>query len=164
MPTPGARSPAIIVGIYERHGVLGVLALLVGGAALQALMIVVARLHERRRERRDLGVRLRGADLRHLNPGFDQAWDILHEAVLVPRVTPWTRELLAHDGRVAALVERWLEDRHPGHAAGERLRRLVAAFEEGATAPDKVAAPSLRKESEWLQALIRDRDALARKA
>jgi hypothetical protein len=149
------------VQIHERHGILGVLGALVGGAALQALMIVVARFHERRRERRDLDKRLRSVDLRHLNPAYDQAWDIVHEAVLVPRVTPWTRELLAHDHKVAALVERWLTDRHPGLPAGDRLRRLVAAFEAGAAAPGKAAALGLRKESEWLQALIRNRDSLA---
>lgn len=152
----------IIMGvqIYERHGALGLLGVLVGGAALQALMLVVGALHERRRERRDLARRLRSVDLRGLNPAYDQAWDAVHEAVLAPRVTPWTRELLEHDHRVAELVERWLSDRLPG----DRLRRLVAAYAEGATAPDKVDAAALRRESEWLQATIRNRDALARDA
>jgi hypothetical protein len=152
------------VQIHERHGILGILAVLVGGAALQGLMFVVAAFHERRRERRDLDKRLRSVDLRHLNPTYDQAWDILHEAVLVPRVTPWTRELLEHDHRVAALVERWLTERHPGLPGGDRLRRLVATYAEGAAAPGKLAAPALRTESEWLQAMIRNRDTLTKDA
>lgn len=152
------------VQIYERYGVVGVIGVVVGGAALQGLMMIVGAFHDRRRERRDLARRLRSVDLGGLNPAYDQAWDTVHEAILAPRVTPWTRELLAHDHRVAALVQRWLSDGRPRLPIADRLERLVAAYAEGAAAPDKVDAAALGRESAWLQAVIRDRDALARAA
>lgn len=152
----------ILLGIevHARYGVPGIVGLLVGGAALQALMFVVAAFHERRRERRDLSRSLRSVDLRGLNPAYDQAWDALHEAVFTPRVIPWTRELLEHDHKVAACVERWLAARYSDFPGADRLRRLVVAYAEGAASPEKVNAAALRHESEWLQSIIRNRESL----
>jgi hypothetical protein len=152
----------VAVGVYvhESYGALGVVGLVVGAVALQALMMVIGAIHERRAERKDIVVRLRKIDLRGLNPAYDQAWDALHEAIMIPRVTPWTRDLLVHQHRVATMVQRWIGDRIP---EPRLLERAVRAFEAGAADPAKVDADELRAHSEWLQAVIRNREALARK-
>ncbi|MEZ4383140.1 MAG: hypothetical protein R3A79_17565 [Nannocystaceae bacterium] len=149
------------VYVYEFYGALGIVGVVVGAVALQALMMLVGAMYERREERREFVRRLREIDLRGLNPAYDQAWDALHEAILIPRVTPWTRELLVHQHRVATLVQAWIGDQIP---EPRLLERAVKAFEAGAADPSKVDADKLRAESERLQAVIRNREGLARKA
>ena len=133
----------------------------VGDEIVRALDDLVREAHERRRERKELGRRLREIDLRGLNPGYDQAWDQLHEAILIPEATPWTRELLQHQARVAGLVQRWIGD---GIPEPRLLERAVTVFTEGAEDPSKVDAGKLREQSAWLQSVIRNRDGLAKKA
>ncbi len=153
----------IVVGVdaYERYGLRGIAALLVGAVILVGFMREVGALHESRRERKAIAQRLAETDLNGLNPDFDQAWDAVHEAIIIPRVTPWTGELLAHQHRVATLVERWIGDRIP---EPRLLKRAVLAFGAGAADPTNADADQLRQESAWLQSVIRNRDALARKA
>ena len=150
------------IGVYvhDHHGALGIVALVVGAVALQALMLLIGAVHMRRRERKELAQRLRSVDLNGLNPAYDQAWETLHEAILIPKVTPWTAELLQHQRKVGELLLSWVEAQIP---EPRLLRRAVLAFAEGALDPAKVDADKLRQESAWMQSLIINRDALAKK-
>jgi hypothetical protein len=150
------------IHIYEEYGLIGVLGVVLAGAILLALTIIVSRLHERRRERRTLANRLRISSLGGLNPHYDQAWDILHEAILHPRTTPWTKEICEHNCKVAELAAAWLLEKRPPAARAERLRVVVEAFASAAADPSQVDASTLGRESDWLQSMIRNRDSLDR--
>ncbi len=151
---------AIGVYVHDHHGVLAVVGLVACAIALQGLMMVIGAYHERRRERRELGQRLQEIDLGGLNPAFDQAWETLSESILIPRVTPWTGELLKNNRRSAELLLAWMEGRIP---EPRLLRRAVLAFAEGALEPAKVDADKLRQEAERMRSMILHRDALAKK-
>jgi hypothetical protein len=150
------------IHIYEQYGVLGVIGVVVAAAILLALTILLGKFHERRRERRTLAERLRTTDLRGLNPIYDQAWDTVHEAILQPRFTPWTKEICEHNRKVAELVVAWLLDKRPPAARAERLRAVVEVFASAAADPSQVEASKLAHESAWLMAMIRNRDSLDR--
>lgn len=149
------------VHIYTEHGVLGVAGVVLAGAVLLVLTILVGRFHTRRRERRDLAKAMRSVDIRGLNPIYDQAWETLHEAVLCPRETAWTKELCAHNRKVAQIAAPWLLDRNPTPARAKRLQQLDEVFVAGLADPSDDEA-LLGRESDWLQAMIRDRDSLDR--
>lgn len=150
------------VHVYAEYGVLGVVAVVIAAALLLVFTILIGRFHMRRRERRDLAKAMANVDLAGLNPNYDQAWDTLHEAVLCPRETPWTTQLSEHNRKVAALAVPWLLDRSPTPAIAERLRGLVDLFARGAADPASVEEGRLSSASSWLQAMIRNRDALDR--
>lgn len=148
--------------IYVQYGVLGVVAVVLVAAVLLAFTIFMGRMHERRRERKDLANKVRTSDLRGLNPIYDQAWDTLHEAVLCPRETEWTKALCEHNLKVARIAVPWLLDRNPPSEVARRLQRVIDTFAAAAADPASVSAGDLTGASSFLQDMIRSRDLLHR--
>lgn len=152
------------VHVYVEYGVIGVVVVVLAAAVLLAFTIVIGNFHMRRKERRDLAQKISTADLAGLNPIYDQAWDTLHDAVLCPSETSWSEELCRHNYKVARIAVPWLLARNPTARRVERLRQIVEDFSASGQSLDSVAEDQLSSDASWLQAMIRDRDALDRDA